>query len=279
MKIEWVVLATAISALLGFLQAGGPGMGHDQRPVKVFSNLSYGSGAVGRPRPGEKELLLDVYVPVEGDADVRLPAILLLHGGGFRRGSKEGTMGELARALASRGVVAVSINYRLVHDSPPGGAKDELRRTLYAAREDAAKALSWMRRNAARYRIDGDRIGVGGSSAGAITGLFLAYGKPGSSPVAAVVDLWGGLYGEERLIQAGDPPLLIVHGSEDRTVPYQLALDLEARCQEAGVPVEFHAVRGAEHGFAAIPPDSQVDGRDLATLVADFLKEKPARKP
>ncbi len=272
MKIEWAIAAMTLSTLFGSVSGGVRKVTQDQGSVRVFSNLSYGSGAVGQPKEGTKDLLLDLYTPAGGGEGDRFPAIVLLHGGGFRRGNKEGTIGELAWALASRGVLAVSINYRLVGDAPPGEGRDELRRVLSAAGEDAGKALAWMRQNASRYRIDSRRIAVGGSSAGAITALFVAYGKSGASPVGAVVDLWGGMYGEERLIQKGAPPLLIVHGSLDRTVPFQLGLDLKARCQEVGVPFEFHAVNGAGHGFAAIAPSSRIDGRDLVTVVVDFLK-------
>lgn len=274
MRIDVLLMAAALVTLLVVRQQTSPPVSKERHSVKIFSNLAYGWGAVGRPRPGRKELLLDVYVPDAPELPRRLPALLLLHGGGFRRGDKNGAIAQLARAVAARGLVAVAIDYRLVPDSPPGDQSDEVRRTLFAAREDAAKALEWMRRNAGKYRIDEDRIAVGGSSAGAIAGLFLAYAKPGPSPVRATVDLWGGMYGEQEMIQPGDPPLLIVHGSNDYTVPFRLAVDLKSRCLEVGVPFEFHPVAGSGHGFAAIPPDFIVDGRDLATVVADFLKER-----
>jgi acetyl esterase/lipase len=100
----------------------------------------------------ETSLTADVYLP-EGPGEH--PGILLVHGGGWLAGSK-GRMRHIGTALAERGYVAVSINYRLApkHKFP-------------AQLDDCRAAIGWMRDNAAELKLDTTRIGGFGYSAGA----------------------------------------------------------------------------------------------------------------
>ena len=88
--------------------------------VAVEKDVVYGAGAVDETTtPGSIDLLLDVYRPVGADAPDK-PAMLLVHGGSFRGGSKsDGQMQEAAQYFASRGWVCFSIDYRLEGDDPP----------------------------------------------------------------------------------------------------------------------------------------------------------------
>lgn len=101
---------------------------------------------------GER-LALDVYWPSQAQAE-QLPAILLVHGGGWWQGYRE-NMAPLAIKLAERGVVAVTVSYRLA-----GTAK------YPAAIHDVRDALDWLFDNAADYKVDRSRIALGGASAG-----------------------------------------------------------------------------------------------------------------
>lgn len=101
---------------------------------------------------GER-LALDVYWPSQAQAE-QLPAILLVHGGGWWQGYRE-NMTPLAIKLAERGVVAVTVSYRLA-----GTAK------YPAAIHDVRDALDWLFDNAADYKVDRSRIALGGASAG-----------------------------------------------------------------------------------------------------------------
>lgn len=97
------------------------------------------------------QLKCDVYVP-RGDGPY--PAILAVNGGGWRSGSKLNLFRH-ARVLAKAGYVVVSINYRLAP-----------RHRFPAQVEDAVYAIAWMRENAEEYKIDVERIGAWGYSAG-----------------------------------------------------------------------------------------------------------------
>ncbi len=106
-----------------------------------------------------------------------------MHGGGFTAGDKASGAGK-ANYFARLGYVVVSINYRLLSPDGCGGDREPppiCTQAVMAAQHDAQAAVRWLRANAATYRIDTDRIAVGGASAGAVTSLAggLALGGPG----------------------------------------------------------------------------------------------------
>lgn len=110
-------------------------------------------------RHGAREMRLDLFAPetVKGTA----PALCVVHGGGWLRGDKT-KLRPLAQALAARGYVTAAIEYRL------GG---EAR--FPAAIQDCNAAVAWLRANRRKYRIDPERIGaVGGSAGGHLVGLM-----------------------------------------------------------------------------------------------------------
>jgi acetyl esterase/lipase len=240
-----------------------------QFKVKETQDIVYGKGRVQAPQKGEKDLLLDVYEPQGENAPRLKPGFIAIHGGGFIGGDKRGNMTSLCRELASRGFVCVSINYRLLKDDPAAEGPTPLVRTVRAAVEDAAQALLWMLANAARYGIDKDRIAIGGSSAGAYTSLFLAYSSDRKDfQIRAVVDLWGGMESREKDITKGEPPVLIIHGTNDRIVNFSNAEAIAKRAQEVGVPYEFYPVKDGGH---SLPLDTKVDGVTLYQRIFDFL--------
>ncbi|AND15424.1 alpha/beta hydrolase [Rathayibacter tritici] len=126
-------------------------------------------------------LKADACLPTTGGTD--RPALLMLHGGGFVDGARnEGGMTELCEYYAQRGFVSVTVDYRLLQDSRYPGQV-----------EDAQAAVEWLRDPAqvSRFGLDPARIGVMGSSAGAIIGATLGTLGEGSltegSRVKAVV--------------------------------------------------------------------------------------------
>jgi para-nitrobenzyl esterase len=212
--------------------------------VERTADIVYGRATdvpTGRP----VDLRLDVYQP-RGDAEPARPVLLFIHGGGFVGGDKSAGQ-RWADEFARRGWVAVSIEYRVRQG-------DLATVGIPAAVSDARQAIRWLRREAASYRLDTTRIVVGGSSAGGITALFLAYTElergsaDSGSVVAGVMDLWGALYGQEEAMAAGEPPLVIVHGTEDTVVPFRYAEALRDRAAAVGIPHAFHPLEGVGHG-------------------------------
>ena len=117
----------------------------EQPKFTVVSDVQYCTGS-GKP------LLMDIFVPRQPTRALT-PAILWLHGGGWERGDKNGNSGALL--LADAGFMTASIFYRLSGDDP-----------FPADIEDCKCAIRYLRANATKYRIDPNRIGVAGASAG-----------------------------------------------------------------------------------------------------------------
>jgi pectinesterase len=101
---------------------------------------------------GTRELHLNLYRPNDKQ---KYPAVLMIHGGGWRSGGRSLQI-PLAQRIASKGYVTAPVEYRL---SPEA--------SYPAAVCDVKAAVRWLRANADRYGIDPDRIAVSGCSAGA----------------------------------------------------------------------------------------------------------------
>ncbi|MEO1289973.1 MAG: alpha/beta hydrolase [Chloroflexota bacterium] len=133
----------------------------------------------------EMDLLLDVYEPI-GAPDNR-PAMIVIHGGAFRLGSRDdGRFVRMSEYFASRGWVTISIDYRLVQDYGTiplswqqgvqefvdPSAHDETM-AIYTASRDAKAAVRWFYANADEYQINTDYITALGMSAGASLAIML----------------------------------------------------------------------------------------------------------
>jgi acetyl esterase/lipase len=141
-------------------------------------------------RRGTHDLQLDLYLPATGAATPR-PAIVFVHGGGWRAGVRR-NFAPMAIRMAERGYAAATIDYRLAAEAP-----------YPAAIHDVKAAVRWVRMHAADYGIAPARIAVAGASAGgqiaALTGVtnaearFDPDARPGavSSAVQAIVNIDG----------------------------------------------------------------------------------------
>jgi dipeptidyl aminopeptidase/acylaminoacyl peptidase len=69
-------------------------------------------------------------------------------------------------------------------------------------------------------------------------------------------------------LSKGDPPFLIIHGTDDSVVPHAQSQALHSAANGNGVHSKLHLIRGAKHGFHLEPSQ-----RDLKPLVADFLDQ------
>jgi para-nitrobenzyl esterase len=208
--------------------------------VKETDNVQYGPELYANSTPIQT---LDIYEP-SGDTATKRPAIVWVHGGSFGFGSsKEGDLVIEANSFAKKGYFNVSINYTLTPDGCSASAPTtSCLQAIVAAQNDAQAAVRWLRKNAAQYRIDTNRIAIGGTSAGAITAFQVGYnaenpgsaGNPGySSAVRAVVSLSGALVLGN--ISAGDPSCLDFHSTNDPLVPFQWAVNTVNKAHAAGV--------------------------------------------
>jgi len=240
--------------------------------VSLISNVEYSN--VGA------KMEMDIVRPknLSGPA----PTVLLIHGGGFRRGTRQSYL-QQAIKLAERGYVAATASYRLAprHQFPAGV-------------EDVKAAVRFLRANASKYGIDSEHIGAWGGSAGGHLVLMLgltgdvaefegtgpnrefsskvqcvinyygptdftqSYSK--SVDAAEVLPLWlGGHLDQNRKIhQKASPinwvnpnaaPTLSLHGTKDAFVAYEHSVVLTDRLINAGVEAELESFSGAGHGF------------------------------
>ena len=152
--------------------------------VRVARNIPYSTPVSTR------KLLLDVYSPSATSRKLR-PAVVMVHGGGWRSGDRSHN-NTLAGQLAAKGFVAIPVEYRLSTEA------------LYpAAVHDVKAAIRWVRANAKKYAIDPKRIAILGFSAGGqlatlvgATNHNAAFEGSGgnanaSSEVQAIVDIDG----------------------------------------------------------------------------------------
>lgn len=218
------------------------------------------------------ETRLDILRPKEAAAAKR-PGVLVIHGGGWVRGNREGMYKNFCLPYLEKGFVVANVAYRLA-----GVA------TAPAAVTDVLNAAQWFRRNAKRYRVDADRIVVTGASAGGHLALMVglapkAAGLGPPAKVAAVVNFYGITDVADQLagpnmreyavqwvpeqegrmelarrvspmtwVRRGTPPVLTIHGDEDPTVPYEHGVRLTRALREAGSDAELLSIRGGKHG-------------------------------
>ncbi len=229
--------------------------------------------------PDGQHLQLNLAQPKSGVA--LRPAVVCIHGGGFRAGKRE-SYDKLCVTLAERGYVAITVTYRLAPAYP-----------FPAAVLDCKAAVRWLRANAAKYHVDPARIGVTGGSAGGHLAQFLGVtagvkefegegNLDQSSAVACVVNFYGpsdftksygastdaaevlplffggDLATKRREHIVGSPlfwatpnaaPTLIVHGTKDDHVAYEQATWMADRLKACAVEVELLTLEGAGHGF------------------------------
>lgn len=214
------------------------------------------------------DLRADVFEPHDRRDDSLCPAIVFFHGGGWSGGTPA-QFHEHCKHLASRGMLAISAQYRLL-GSTAGSPFDCV--------ADGKSALRWVRLQASEFGVDPDRVAAGGGSAGghvaACAGLIEGLDEEGEDATTSsrpdclvlfnpVIDTTASgwqrgaqLLGEqaEQLspthhVVRGAPPCLVFHGTEDTTVPFENAERLQRLMDEAGNTCELVGFEGQGHGF------------------------------
>lgn len=212
--------------------------------VTTTSNVIYGANT--KANGANQSLTMDIYQPT-GDVETARPLIVWAHGGSFIGGSSaDADVVALSQAFAKKGYVCASINYRL--GLTPFDSTGAIKAVLRAVQDMKASVRFFYKDKLTTntYKIDTNNIFIGGSSAGAITALHMAYldksceinyyvtptvltslgGMDGysgnqcySSKVKGVINLCGAL-GRYGWLETGDVPFCSMHGTVDGTVKY-----------------------------------------------------------
>lgn len=235
---------------------------------------------------------MDLYLPPAGGATGA--AVVVLPGGGYSNLAMGHEGNDVGQFFVKHNIAAFVVRYR-------HGPRYRQPIPLL----DAQRAIRTVRARAADYRIDPQRIGILGFSAGghlaaSVTTLFNDGPKPGSPdaidavsarpdfaillyPVINMSDdavthrgsrsqLTGDdrslfeRYSMETRVTRETPPVFIVHGSNDRVVPVQNALLFYQACLKNGVPAEMHIYENGPHGFGLGPNDPSLKAWPEAAL-------------
>jgi acetyl esterase/lipase len=219
---------------------------------------------------------LTVYLPPEGKANGT--AVIVAAGGGHRElvFNPEGV--EPAQYLASLGITAFALKYRLFRE--PGS-----KYTIDNTAEDIRRAMRTVRARAAEWQLDPARIGVMGWSAGGEVAALVAY-PPGSGDAKSVdpvervsarpdfqILIYPGPLGIPEKIPADAPPGFLLGAADDEYVAGVL-YDLTNKYRAAGASLETHVYAQGKHGFNMGQRSSYVSIRNWRGRLAEWLEDR-----
>ena len=248
-----------------------------------------------------KSQCVDVYL---AKSDQPTPAMIYIHGGGWRAGSKKNVPRWLKAFVAEGKLSVVAVEYRFTDVA-----------THPAQVNDCLRAVQFVRRNAKQWNIDPKRLGVTGGSAGGHLSAYLAlhddaanakssdpveressrvacavsfagptdwsllssvkHGHPayrqliGYKPGTPAAELQASLVKDVSpisFVSKDDPPIMQVHGDKDNIVPLAHATNLHKKLQTTGVKTELVVIAGGNHGVSGA-------GGGFAKRPTQFVKQ------
>jgi acetyl esterase/lipase len=181
---------------------------------------------------------------------------------------------QVAQALAARGVAAFVLKYRLIQTPPDmaafqasmagmfsGAARPQPRSgdafgDLAPQLADSRAAFALIRRRAAEWRVDPNRVGMIGFSAGAMLTMSTALAGGDSKP-AFIASIYGPLQAVK--VPAAAPPLFVALAADDPLFGGR-GFGLIESWTAARRPVEFHLYQRGGHGFGMYPKETTSTG-------------------
>jgi acetyl esterase/lipase len=251
-------------------------------PAEELLNVPYGTDAMQK---------MDVYLPANRSKD-STKIIFLIHGGGWIGGDKN-DFADVVYFFKTQlpNYAIVNINYRLASLPAQNIWPTQL--------NDVNTAVSFIESKSSEYKINSNKIAIGGASAGGHLALLKAY-KNNSGNIKTVVDLFGptdmaDLYTFNlayqnlfTLFMQGTPttnasnyfnasplnyvtntvpPTIIFHGGLDATVPIRQSDSLNARLTNASVIKQYHVYPTEAHGWTG------ANATDTYIKMLNFIKQ------
>jgi acetyl esterase/lipase len=277
MNASLKTIAACVISSIVLLTLSAPSHGQTRNDKPTHRDVAYDDDHASQ--------CLDVYL---AESDKPTPAMIYIHGGGWRAGSKKNIPAWLRKFVVDGKLSVVSVEYRFTNVAPHP-----------AQVNDCMRAIQFVRQNASKWNIDTKRLGVTGGSAGGHLSAYVALHddaadaksddavKQHSSRVACAVSFAGPtdwtllstidhrhpayrqLIGHEPGTPAADlsakmikdvspisfaskddPPIMQVHGDKDVIVPVEHARNLHKQLEKIGVESELVVIPGGNHSVA-----------------------------
>jgi len=236
----------------------------DPRVGATSFNIQYGEA-------GGEKLFLDAHVPA---GDGKFPVLIIVHGGGWSGGDKEGDIVPVF-ATAATNYTWFTINYRLAPEN-----------RWPACYKDVETAIRWVKNHAAEFKGDPERIALIGYSAGGHLATLAGTIADTNTRVQAVVgiappvnlvadaerrglDKWSSMtnltgsavldaatvklmiaMSSTTYIRPGLPPFFLLQGDADKSVYYNQTADFQTKLQSAGVTCDMVTITNGTHRIA-----------------------------
>lgn len=230
------------------------------RQSVVYDDIPYCSSTNERQE-------MDILVPASATDQKPAPVVIYVHGGGWTEGSLRDNIDDYYPPfLIEKGIAFVTVDYRLAPEF-----------TYPAQNDDVQCAYQFLKQNAATYRLDMERVGLFGDSAGGQLAAMQALSSEARDSIDGVVmfygvsDLWYQLTEkndqfalnylgkrDEALAKSASPryadltdapPFLLIHGTKDALVPHQESLLFRDALTQHRISVTLITLEGAQHGF------------------------------
>jgi para-nitrobenzyl esterase len=229
--------------------------------TEIYSNVNVTTVKFGEAvnnyaaTPTLQELEMDIY-QADGDTATNRPVVIFCFGGSFVGGSRNSSeLVSFATSLAKRGFVCASIDYRIASSPLTLLSEENMIKVVFGAVQDGKAAIRFFRKDfdeGNSLGINPDNIIIGGTSAGGILAINLAYvdtmsklptnwqawaneiggiegnsGNPGYCSYPNGVFSFAGAVGDTSYINANDVPFYSCHATGDQTVRYDYGSPLQ----------------------------------------------------
>jgi len=260
---------------------------HSLEGVDVKRDQPY----AGTDNPRQK---LDIYLPTKRATGKPLPVVVFIHGGGWRGGDKASGAGRVAPYVASGEYAGVSVGYRLSAEAKFPAQIHDCKAAIRWIRANAQQynldpdrigvwgssagghLVSLLGTSGGAKELEGD-LGPNTSVSSRVACVVNYFGpenfitmaeKQNEHAATAVAGLLGGPAKEKpdvakaaspvTYVTSDDPPFLTAHGTDDPTVPFGQATEIDAALKKAGVSSLLIEVTGAAHGFNSAVVEDRV---------------------
>ena len=199
-------------------------------------------------------------------------AVIVCPGGAYHVLNIESEGINVAKELIKKGITVFVFKYRLVQsvtDDPwlemrntmvnADSFRKKVRTVSKMAREDLNIAIAYVRQHAAEFKLDANRIGIVGFSAGGVLAANVAYNFiPDARPdfVAPIYPVITSI--ENRQVKPDAPPLFLAAATDDQFAPVSNSVNLYNDWMNAKRPVELHIYSKGGHGLRGMPAENWI---------------------